>query len=190
MKWPRLRTLFLASQLVFIALAILLLLSFVSFVEGSLFAGWYSEVRTETKPPRVVGWHDFSAHKEYHGVFFREGVFAIGVLVEDDLWEQQSEWMPKTGLRLMGNVAWFPLTLTRSHWWNIFGFDRGRVDFNEIGKAFFVDPPAPGAYYSDRIRFNFGLVLAIEGVILAMAVISLRKKMLRSRSARCLTLQA
>lgn len=168
--------LFWMSQLVFVALVGVLLLSFMPLPEGAVFGGRYWEVRTEMKPPSHAGFHKYVARKEYRGVFFREGVFAVGELVEDAMWEQMSEWRPKTGLRMMGEVARLPLWQTDMRWWNVLGVEMGRVDF--------VDPPPVGVFYCNRVRFNFAAVLVVEGAVLAlMGVLAVRKRRMARRLA-------
>ena len=151
------------SQVVFLALMALFFLGFMPFIEGSSFLGWYSATAIEYPSTENGMAHWYSIHGEYRGIFFKDGIFAAGDLVEDREVGQQSTWMPKTGFRMMGGVACFPLNPPRPRAWNVFGVDVGEVRYG--------NPVPPNSWRSNRIRANVGLVFAMECVALAMGLV-------------------
>lgn len=160
---------FVISQIVFLAFLLLLFLSLIPFTEGSTLCGWYSPTITavpSTEKSAAPVYSVYSVHAEYRGIFFADGVFAIGYMVEDYSLGTRP-WTPSPGFRLLGNRAYLPLNPPPPAPWNVFGID--------IGPVLYGNPVPPDSWRSNRIRFNAGLVLAIEAATLAIALALLKK---------------
>ena len=142
-------TIFSAISLLGLILAILLaIVSFLpAFIDGIKFIGSFHSSAVATASPILPGgpWHEYDIHREYRGLFFEDGWFAVGYLVEDyHIGQQRARAAERQGFQYRGGVATLPLAPLDD--WNLLSI--------KCGTKRYGNPAPPESWFTSRLRFH------------------------------------